>query len=108
MLVRFLLTFDKTIHILQVGWILKIVKDAIWITKILSFGSKAVAVNSFFSINSTHLIVEKTLVIVYNLYLSLQSLKLTSILLKVRKNILKVIFILILANKKVFSKKQDF
>lgn len=52
--------------------------------------------------------VKKTLIIVYNFYFSFWSIKFISILLKVRKNISKIIFILILANKKVFFKNQNF
>lgn len=49
----------------------------------------------------------KTLVVVYNLYMSSQSMKLTLTLLKMKKNILKAISILVSANWKVSSKKQD-
>lgn len=42
--------------------------------------------------------------IIYNPYLSFSLLKLILILLKVIEDILKIIFILILTNKKVFSK----
>lgn len=64
--------------------------------------------NSFISINSICLLIGKVLAMVYNLYLSFQVVKLTLTLLKVRNDIPKVIFILMLANRKVLLKNQDF
>lgn len=57
---------------------------------------------------STYLIAERVLVVVYNLQLRFQLIKLTLTLLKVKKDIFKAISILKLANKKVFLKNQDF
>lgn len=62
------------------------------------FWSKAVIANYFFSISFTYFIVEETLVAVYNHLLKSQSLKLISILFKTKNYIIKVIFMLKLAN----------
>lgn len=76
--------------------------------KVSSSKSRAIAINSFFPTNSIYLVVKKVLVVVYDLYLSSQLLKLTLTFLKIRKDILKAIFILISVNKKVFSKNRNF
>lgn len=87
---------------------LKLAKKVICTTKILLSGLRAVAANSFSPSNCSHFVINKALIMVYNLYLSFQSMKLTLILFIVRKNISRVTSMLILANKKVLSKKQDF
>lgn len=79
-----------------------------WTTKVLFSRSKALVVNFFFFTKSIYLIIRRTLVIVYNLHLSFQLLKLISMLLKVRKNIPKITFIVISVNRKVSLKNQDF
>lgn len=76
--------------------------------KLLSSGSKAVAANSFFLTNTTYLVMRKALAVVYDLYLSSQFLILILTLLKVRKGIFKRTFILVSANRKVFSKERNF
>lgn len=60
-----------------------------------------------FTTNSTYPVMEKTLLVVYDLYLSSQLVKLILTLFKMRKNILRAISMLISVNKKVFSKKRD-
>lgn len=83
-------------------------KHAISITKILFSRLKAVAINSFFSTSSTVCVLKRVLIVLYNLYLSSLLLKLTLTLLKMRKDILKAISILMLAYIKVSLKKRDF
>lgn len=76
--------------------------------KVLSSKLRVTVANSFILTHSICLLIGKVLAIVYNLYLSFQVVKLTLTLLKVRNNILKVIFILMLVNRKVLLKNQDF
>lgn len=73
--------------------------------KTLFSKARATAANPFFLTSSTRWVVETTLAVVYNLYLSSQLMKLILTLLKVRKDILGPTFMPISANKKVFSKK---
>lgn len=56
----------------------------------------------------TQLVVGKVLTIVYDLYISLSnySINLTFVLLRVRKDIPRITFILVSASKKVSSKNQ--
>lgn len=70
--------------------------------KVSSSKSEAVATNSFFSISSTCFVVTRVLAMVYDLHLSFWLMKLTLILLSVRKAILRRISIVISANKKFF------
>lgn len=76
--------------------------------KVLSSESRVAFANYFFSINFTHQMVGKASAIVDNFQSSFQLLKLTLTLLMLKKGILKVISIFMLANKKIFSKNQDF
>lgn len=101
--------FKETIWIWWEEWILKLelVRPAMCTTKILSSESRVVAAISFFLTSSTCQVVEKALIVVYNLYLSSRSVKLTSTLQKVRKRISEATLMLISANRKVSSKKQD-
>lgn len=68
-------------------------KKVTYIIKISSSKSEAVAINSFFSISSTYFVIIRVLAIIYNLHLSLWLIKLTLILLRVRKTILRRISI---------------
>lgn len=79
----------------------------IWTTKVLFSRSGTAAANSFCLTSSTCQVVKKTLTVVYNLYLSFQSLKLTLTFLKVKKSIPRATSMLVSANKKVSPKKQD-
>lgn len=102
----------KAIWVFEEKWIsksrLELVRKAILTIKVPLFESKAAATKSFFPTSSTCLVVEKVLAIIYNLYLRFRLVKLISILLKMTNDISRVIFILMLANRKVFSKNQNF
>lgn len=70
---------------------------------------KSCSCKLFFLTSSIRLIVGRALAVVYNLYLNYQSMKLISILLKIRKGIRRITSILMsLANSKVSLKNQNF
>lgn len=112
MKVEVLSVFKGPIWACQKGWTfrlrLELIRKAIWTKKVSSFKFRAAITNVFFPICSTRLMVKKALTIVYNLYLSFCFMKLTLTLLKVKKIIPKATFILILANRNISSKNQDF
>lgn len=72
--------------------------------KVLLFKLKAITTNSFFLINFTCLVVSKALIVVYNLQLNIQLVKLIIILFKIMNNILKAMLILISVNEIIFLK----
>lgn len=73
------------------------------------FTFHATLANFFFSISSTQQILGKAFTILQNLQISFSSsANLTFVILKKRKDIPRIISILILANMKVFSKNQIF
>lgn len=104
--------FTKAIWALHERWISRLkselAKKMRWTTKVSSSGLRVVAANFFFPTISTCLMIKTALTIVYKLHLSSQSMKLILILLKVRKDILQAIFMLISTYKKVFSKNWNF
>lgn len=83
-----------------------LVRETISTLKVLLFVLKAAAVNSFFPISSTCLVVKRVSTIVYNLQLSFHSKKLIFALLKVRKGIYKTISVLMSAIRKISPKNQ--
>lgn len=108
-IIRALSIFNGAINTLRKRKIsLKMAKDVIKIMSISFFRLRAAVANCFYSTYSTCLVVEKILGAWYNLYLSMLLLKLTSTLLKIKKDILKATYMLMLANRKGFLKKQDF
>lgn len=62
----------------------------------------------FFLTSSTCIVIERTLAIVYKFYLNFWLIKSILILLKIKKSISRVTFMLILANRKVSSKNWNF
>lgn len=101
--------FNNVIYTWWSGYIRsKLVKDTKWSTKISLYRSRVVVANFFFSTSLTQLVVTKAFVMIFYLYLSSQSLKSIWRLVKMRKDILIVISILISANKKGCLKKRDF
>lgn len=80
---------------------------ATWTTKVLYSKLSATTANIFFPTSSTCRIVGRTSTIICKLYLSSQLMKLTWILVKVRKDILTIITMLISTNRKVFLKKRN-
>lgn len=100
------------IWVLQERWIsrlrLKLAKKAIWSIKISALRSRIKVANSFFSIDFTCPLLRKNLVMIYNLHINSQLVKLILMLLKVRKNISKTIIIVMSANKNFFSTNWNF
>lgn len=80
--------------------------ETTWLTKASSFRSKVVTVNFFFSISSSYLIVRIASIVICNLKKRFQSIKLTLTILKIKNDILNIISILRLSNRKVSSKNR--
>lgn len=107
--IRILSIFNEVICALQKSWILlEIINDNIWTIQMSFSRSIPATANIFFLIKSTCLVAEKALTAVYNLYLNSQLLKLILILLQIKKNIQKIISILMSANRNVSLKNWDF
>ena len=106
--VRALFATNIAICTLQKGWtspfwvLLGHLRAAMWTTKISCSGSRAVATNSFFPTSSTHLVVERTSSMIYNLHQSSLFRKLMFALLRVKKGISKITSGLMFAIKKIF------
>ena len=79
------------------------------ITKASFSKSKAIVINSFLLISSNHLILKNSLITIFIFYSIKELIKFILIFLKIKKNILRAISMLISANqKKIFFRKQDF
>lgn len=76
--------------------------------QVLFCGSRVTVANIIFPTNSICLMVEKIYKMIYNFYLSSQSLNLTSTLLKVRESIRKTTLMVMFVGINVYSKKSDF
>lgn len=81
-------------------------KIAIYTTNVSKTLSKAIFINLYLSISSSCLAIGMASAIVYFFYVNFLPSNLTSALLRVRKDIIRTIFILVFANKKIFSKNQ--
>lgn len=103
--------FNGALWALQKRWnlfVLEIASNVIWTTKVLFSELRTVVANYIFLINSTCLLVGTASATIYNLDLSSRLLKLTSTLLKMKKDIPKARSILISAKTKVFSRSKTF
>lgn len=78
-----------------------------WNIKVLSTGIKTAVANFFFLTNFIFYVIWRVTIMVYNLGLSFKYVKLTWTWVKIRNGILRVISMLMSANKKVFSKNWD-
>lgn len=109
MTIEALSILKKTIWARQERWTfeLKLEKVATWTKKISFFGSTAVSANSLFLFSFTYMRMRTISAMMYNLYWSSRLMKLTLILLKIRKNISKATFIPMSAYKKLFLNKPD-
>lgn len=74
---------------------------AIYITKILLSASNIAITNSFESISWAYLVINRTLLVIYDFYMRFFSLNNTSILLIFKKNIFGITSNLVLATRKV-------
>lgn len=81
-------------------------KITTYIIKVWKFSSGIILTNSFLSMNLICLMVNRTLVIIYNLQVNYQVSNNRFILLKASKNISKIIFILMSANEKISLKNR--
>lgn len=71
------------------------------------FELKAIAINTFFSTNSTYLIISKILIELTNFWLNFQLIILIFVLFNIRNDSSKATILLIFASKKVFLKNWD-
>lgn len=95
---------NKVIKAFYRGWIFIFIKlkiDIICTTNFSFFKFSTTSINNFLLIISTRQKKDKFAVLVYLFYLSFFSIDYIFILLKVRKQISNIIFLLVLTNKKV-------
>lgn len=99
--VRVSSVFKEIIKAWRERWTLepKLARIATYITNVSFSRLRVATVKHFFSTSYICRMMERTLAVVYNLYLSFRSVKLTLTLLKVRTSIPKVIFMLISAKE---------
>lgn len=82
--------------------------NTICIENILFFKSNATNANSFISIISTCLVLNKIFTIIYLFYKRFLLINYKFVILKIMKNNSKTTFILLLVSKKIFAKNQIF
>lgn len=79
-----------------------------YITNISNFSSKASAINSVLLMSSNFLIIDKVSAVIWLFYSNCFPINCILVFEKLRKNISKTVFLLVLTNKKVLSKNQIF
>lgn len=109
-LIRALLASNSPILAWQEEWtcLAQVDKAVTCIINVLAFSSKATVANFLLSISSTLWLVSRAFTVEYLFFLSSFYVNRMFILEKVRKDISKIISILVLAKQKVFSKNQIF